>query len=320
MTIAMNSNSACNTPLTYLLAERMWNRVDLFRQTYAYNGRVGQHTFISNESSSRHIQKLANYSISTTSEQLQRVSGLADQHIFIYMENPDVWRPSASDLSNADFIFTPFDLSDVSRPGSVTIQSSPCVPWFYDINFDTSSGLLHIPLISNSELATLESLPVPQKTKLLSIIVSGKSGTRGYEWRTDLAVAVKRYFGIHCDIFGFGHAPISNKRDALDPYCFSLVLENYCHPMYITEKLVDALLGWCTPIYSGSPSINQDFSVNIPTIPYGANIDDCVISIKRLISAGGISHFKLENARTTMMNRLNIFKEIPRIIQNYHIS
>jgi hypothetical protein len=320
MTMTMESRSASNAPTTYLLAERMWNRVDLFRQTYSYSGKVDNCSFISNPQCLQDGQELADYSISTTREQLQSVRGLAHKHIFVYMENPNVWRPSASDLCSADFILTPFELPGVSKPGPTIIKSSPCVPWFYDIDFDTSCGLLHAPLTAHSELAALETLPLPRKNRLLSIIVSGKRGTDGYEWRTNLALAVKQYFGDCCDIFGFGHAPISNKRDALDHYCYSVVLENYCHPMYITEKLVDALMAWCIPIYSGAPFVNQDYSLNIPTIPYGSNIHDCVLSIRQVISSGGICRKELDKARTIMMSRLNLFREIPRVIQACHNS
>ena len=39
-------------------------------------------------------------------------------------------------------------------------------------------------------------------------------------------ISIENILGSACDIFGFGHNPIADKRDALDPYMFHLCIEN----------------------------------------------------------------------------------------------
>jgi hypothetical protein len=46
----------------------------------------------------------------------------------------------------------------------------------------------------------------------------------------------------------------------LYPYEYSIVLENSQERNYWTEKLADAYLSWCIPIYWGCPNISDFFS------------------------------------------------------------
>lgn len=50
---------------------------------------------------------------------------------------------------------------------------------------------------------------------------------------------------------------IDDKWDALAPYRYSLAIENHHGPNYFSEKIVDALLAWCLPIYWGCTNIEE---------------------------------------------------------------
>ena len=235
------------------------------------------------------------------------------KRFFICMENPDIWSPSYEFLSHMGSIFTPFPDSINGLPTECQIiQSYPCVPWFYDIEFSTNSGLIHVPLNSRSELSEMLGFPMPRKTKLLSIIISSKNGGPGYSWRTQFASALKRYFGDCVDIFGFGHNPLMNKKEALDPYLSTIVLENSSHPYYITEKIADAVLGWSTPIYCGSNSISRLLPGYEWTLQFGSDVDSCCLQVKKYIHKILSDSSTLSYIRPIILNRLNLFEEIPR--------
>jgi hypothetical protein len=66
------------------------------------------------------------------------------------------------------------------------------------------------------------------------------------------------------DLYGRGdfsgshyRGEVEDKWDALAPYRYSLSVENYEGPHYFSEKLVDALLAWCMPIYWGCTNLDE---------------------------------------------------------------
>ena len=50
------------------------------------------------------------------------------------------------------------------------------------------------------------------------------------------------------------------KRTYLRDFRFSIVCENTSYPGYTTEKLVDAMIAGCLPIYWGNPEVCRDFN------------------------------------------------------------
>ena len=51
------------------------------------------------------------------------------------------------------------------------------------------------------------------------------------------------HFKDKIDFFGFGIKDLKNKKDAIDPYLFSIAIENSKHDNYWTEKIADVFLG-----------------------------------------------------------------------------
>lgn len=97
----------------------------------------------------------------------------------------------------------------------------------------------------------LKSRPWPQKTKLLSAIVTRHSRTAGQLARHRFVGALKSHFGERMDVFGAGVNHIVNKWDGIAPYRYHLALEHTSAPDYMTEKLHDAYLGYAFPFYYG---------------------------------------------------------------------
>lgn len=59
--------------------------------------------------------------------------------------------------------------------------------------------------------------------------------------------------------YGEGHRPIRRKFEALAPYRYHVVIENDFGPHHWTEKLADAYLNGCLPIYQGCTNLEEYF-------------------------------------------------------------
>lgn len=97
---------------------------------------------------------------------------------------------------------------------------------------------------------------VHQKSKLLSIIASSKRQAIGHQLRHAI---INKYQTTIDGLYGRGYQPIDNKILGLKDYRFHIVVENIKTDYWFTEKLIDAFLTGCVPIYYGSPSICKFF-------------------------------------------------------------
>ena len=296
--------------MIFFLESPRWGNVTILRQTPQFSGCTGSNQYFVKYS----LLDDADFILTTDESQALLATKNSIKSVFICMENPRIWVPSIDFLASFDVVVAPYELSSI-LPGNIkVIRSYPCVPWFYGIDFCTSSGLLHKPLRSKLELDAMTGMVCPPKYKLLSMIASGKAGTPGHSWRRDLAFALKSYFGDLVDIFGFGHMPIPDKRNAIDPYVFSIVIENDEADYYVTEKVVDCLIGWAIPIYSGAKQLDSLLQYKVPRIPFGCSVDHALYCIKAAVSSGGMPLEQLAQIRSLAMQRLNLFEELPRLL------
>lgn len=97
------------------------------------------------------------------------------------------------------------------------------------------------------------------KTKLVSMIFSPQSWLPGHSLRHQ----IYHKFGNRIDCMGSGITGIKQRKiDAGKDYKFQVVIENVAEDYYFTEKLIDALLCGCIPIYWGCPSIGNFFNTS----------------------------------------------------------
>ena len=296
---------------TIAVANHKWGNVDIFRQTYKNLGEAGLSKF------HRGMHVKCDYvlmGMTDNPHQAPFTEYRKEERIMVAMENPSIWNIPTQTICGAGIVISPFICHNNGQ--SRFVRANPSVPWFYGIEFDCNAGLAHSPRNSHIGLEELAILPKPKKDKILSIIVSGKKGLPGYEWRTQLADRLKRVFGKDCDIFGFGHNPIADKKEALDRYQFTVTIENESHDYYWTEKLSDAYLGHTYPIYAGDNRVQEDFPAHISTIKYGIDIDIAVKKIAKVISRYDANYERavMEN-RHAVLFKHNLFYMIDRILQ-----
>lgn len=99
------------------------------------------------------------------------------------------------------------------------------------------------------------------KSKMCSLIASSKRSQQGHVLRHAVADWITRQ-QLPVDLMGGGYAPFGDKAEGLAPYRYSLVIENVAEKNYFTEKLIDALLCDCVPIYWGCPNIDDFFDTS----------------------------------------------------------
>ena len=101
---------------------------------------------------------------------------------------------------------------------------------------------------------------LPPKSKNVSLLASAKRTTTGHQMRHSIA-HWSRQSGVPLDLWGTGFGPRCSLNDALEPYRFSVVIENSKQPGYFTEKLIDCLACQTVPIYWGDPTIGKTFDL-----------------------------------------------------------
>ena len=94
-----------------------------------------------------------------------------------------------------------------------------------------------------------------QKNKLLSIVTSNKQESEGHKKRYEFCLKLKEYFGDAADLYGRGINEFEDKWDVLAPYKYSVAIENYIEPDWITEKIGDCFLAHTFPFYYGAPNV-----------------------------------------------------------------
>jgi hypothetical protein len=112
---------------------------------------------------------------------------------------------------------------------------------------------------SASSWIPLREWGFPNKTKLCSIIASGKTSTVGHRLRHEV-IRVLRERSIICDVFGRGYSEIASKSVGLRDYMFSIVIENtLSEGRYFTEKIIDSLAVGTIPLYWGTKAAYVEF-------------------------------------------------------------
>lgn len=184
------------------------------------------------------------------------------QKIILFYHEPEAYRHLyqsniSTQLATIHKIVVISQVADVSK----LIQSDP--------NFNVAKHITHIrtiPHVHFHHMATADELCTikPTRKKYLCSVVSGFTGVPGYEDRKifleQLSLAYPPF-----DIFGRYSKAIdslpnyrgyaASKYLTLSQYRYNLAIENSLEDWYISEKIFDALLCGCMPIYYGSEKI-----------------------------------------------------------------
>lgn len=160
----------------------------------------------------------------------------------------------------------------------------------------------------------------PTKTKCLSTVLSSKYSDIGHIQRIDF-VKYLETTDLSIDVYGdnaFNYKkyikslPYHQKDEAIFPYEYTFNAENNIIPNYVTEKLIDGILGECLVFYSGCPNIstiiNEKAYVQIDL----TNPDECYQIMSRAIQEDWWSQ-RIEIIRAVKMRILDELQFFPRL-------
>ncbi len=178
----------------------------------------------------------------------------------------------------------------LSHPSVQVTQ--PALPWFVNQSHDALSRNQY-----------------PPKTKTMSIICSRKRNMKWHRVRLKFLERLRAEFGDRIDFFGRGFRELPDKWAALQPYRYSIALENSIEDHYWTEKLSDCFLAGTVPVYSGAPNLAEYFPEDafVPIdIREGGN---AMAVIKSLLEQQGYEKRQpaLGQARGRVLNEFNLF-------------
>jgi hypothetical protein len=187
----------------------------------------------------------------------------------------------------------------------------------------TPSYMPAIWYVSNS-FEELDKGRVPDKLRPCSWITSGINRTENHRTRLDFLHQLQQTPGIRLDVYGrnlpatvraFGE--LQNKWHGMAPYYYNLAIENYIdNKWYVSEKLWDALLCWCLPIYYGGSAADR-------LLPPGSflrlpSLDEKGIAyIKEIISspdAWYAAKDAIAEARQIILHKLNLLNWLSEFV------
>jgi len=172
----------------------------------------------------------------------------------------------------------------------------------------------------------LNEMGSPEKVKACSWIVSGVNRTANHLQRLEfLKLLLSSDFNF--DLYGRnlpdwaqGFGEISSKWYAMAPYYYNLSIENYVeNDLYVSEKLWDALLAWCLPIYYGGRAADK-------LLPPGSflrlpSLDEKGLAyIKEVTATPDAWHEAkdaIAEARQIILHKLNLLEWTSNFVKNF---
>jgi hypothetical protein len=110
-----------------------------------------------------------------------------------------------------------------------------------------------------SNLPWIRDPGVYMKTKLVSMVSSGKSFTAGHRRRNVIFDEIGARFQF-VERFGRSHCPFDKKEDVLSHYMYHIAIENSIYDCYATEKVMDCFATGAIPVYLGSKRAISSFN------------------------------------------------------------
>lgn len=172
----------------------------------------------------------------------------------------------------------------------------------------------------------LDEMPPPQKVAPCSWITSGISRTANHRQRLQFLQSLQSS-PIKFDLYGRGLpasaktlGELSNKWYAMAPYYYNLAIENYTNNnWYVSEKLWDALLAWCLPIYYGGSAADK-------LLPPGSflrlpSLDQKGITYIQEVTATPDAWYAakdaIKEAREIILHKLNLLNWLSEFVANF---
>lgn len=162
---------------------------------------------------------------------------------------------------------------------------------------------------------------IPPKTKRCSMIFSQKGFMEGHIYRNELVHAILQS-ELQVDIWGRGCNTVPSdprlrgefEQNSVLPYQdyqFHICIENHYSDHYFSEKIVNALLSECTPIYYGCRKIHDYFPKQVLSLV--GNIKDDIAMIREVVTHP--EQYQKQINRKNVHDITNPFVQLDRLFQ-----
>ncbi len=163
--------------------------------------------------------------------------------------------------------------------------------------------------------------PAP-KTKLFSTVCSNKAMRHTlHSRRLAFTKQLKQDLPL-LDVFGYGMGKLNDKAEALDRYKYHLVIENHSCVHHWTEKLADAYLGHCLPLYFGCTNLDEYFPRDSYIWIDIRDYDRARAEIERVIHSDEYERRlpSIREARRLILEEYATFPQLAKLISERHTS
>lgn len=178
----------------------------------------------------------------------------------------------------------------------------------------------------NHEFELLDKGNIPEKVKQCSWITSGINRTENHRRRLAF-LQLLRDNQFDFDVYGRNlpnsvksQGTLENKWHGMAPYYYNLSIENYAdNEWYVSEKLWDALLCWCLPIYYGGSAADK-------LLPPGSflrlpSLDEKGLEYIKEVTASLDAWHEAKNAiaeaRQIILHKLNLMNWLSNFVRNF---
>ncbi len=244
---------------------------------------------------------------------IEDISEIKDKKIiYLQQEPPEFLLPCKEILDKCKLTISPFRFDHHIKQ---YITNAP-LQWLYDLNIKRRNKGHEIKLANKKDLNQISNMSVPKKNKICSMIVSARTKLPGHKKRVSFTYKIKDHFKKKIDIYGFGFSHITNKKNAIDPYLYSIAIENSSYRHYWTEKISDVFLGYAAPIYYGCKNLdeyfNKDSYINLDI----NNIDKSIWQIENILNnPDTISIDAIIRSRKKVIKEYNLFYTLSMAIR-----
>lgn len=164
-----------------------------------------------------------------------------------------------------------------------------------------------------------------EKARNLSAITSSKTLFSGHKERLEFLYTLRDKFkGTEFEfvINGRGVLEVDTKDEILMPSKYTIAIENTFEDHYFSEKITDAYLCNCMPIYYGAPNIFEYFPEGSLIKLEDLDVEKAALVIQNAIKEDywGKNFDKLMIAKDLVLNKYSFFTSIIEKMEEYNIA
>lgn len=200
----------------------------------------------------------------------------------------------------------------IKAPNVINLQ---LLSWLVGAHYSVIKNKFDVFTKGYDELKQMADVP---KTKLISVISSSKTTTRGHRQRLKFIEILKEHFKERLDVFGSGINHIADKWDGIAPYKYHIVVENSVHKNYWTEKLADSFLSESYPFYFGCPNIRDYFHSDAISRIDINKPNEAIETIEKAVCEDYHKKFNQEvkDSKEKILDQYQIFPQLCKIIND----